>query len=64
MKMWYEVKHKGKTKKFENERDSFKFAGALEVFGYDVEVLVVTVTLYTTITTTLYKTAKNKKSSI
>ena len=58
MKQWYEVKHRGRTKKFDNVQDAFKFAGALEVVGYDVEVLVVTVTLYTTITTTLYQTEK------
>lgn len=58
MKQWYEVNYRGMIKKFDNVQDAFKFAGALEVVGHDVEVLVVTVTLYTTITTTLYKTAK------
>ncbi len=62
MKMWYEVKHRGKVKKFTNERDAFKFAGALEVLGYEVAVVLVTITLYTDIYTTLYKTERKQKA--
>ena len=59
MKQWYEVKHRGRTKKFDNAQEAFKLAGALESVGYEVEVVLITLSIYTTTTTILYQTPKN-----
>ena len=54
----FEVKHAGKSRKFDSFEEAIKFGIALEKLGYAVQVNVITYSLYTTITTQLYESGR------
>lgn len=54
----FEVKHHGKSRRFESFEEAIKFAISLEKLGYKVQVNVITYSLYTTITTQLYESGR------
>ena len=60
----YEIKHLGRTKSFDNFEEAVKHGSSLEKLGYNVILNMVTHSLYSTITTKIYETSKNIKSSI
>lgn len=54
----YEIKHCGKSKIFDKLEDALNHGVALEKLGYNVILNMVTHSLYTTISTTIYQTSK------
>ena len=56
MKTIYEVKHCGRSKKFERLEDATKHGKALEDLGYKVTLNMITISLYNTITILIYRT--------
>ena len=59
MKTYYEVKHCGKTRRFDNEEKAMSFGLALEKLGYSVKIYLVTVSLYAELKVIIYQTNKN-----
>ena len=56
MKIQYEIKHCGKSKKFDNLEEAVKFGSALEKIGYKITLNKIINTVYTTLIETLYIT--------
>ena len=54
----YEIRQSGRSKSFDKLEDAIKHGSALEKLGYIVTLNMVTYSLYSTISTTIYKTSK------
>ena len=55
MKTYYEIKHCGRTKRFDRLDEAAKHGDALSKLGYKVTLNMVTVSAYSTIVTQIYK---------
>ena len=55
----YEIKHSGRSKSFDSLEEACKHGVALEKLGYIVTLNMVTYSLYSTISTTIYQTNKS-----
>lgn len=55
MKNYYEVIHRGITKKFENEEEAMHHSKTLEKLGYAVLVKYISLSVYCEIKTIIYK---------
>lgn len=56
----YEVKHCGRSKKFDTEEKAMQFGIALEKLGYSVKVYMLTISLYSELKVQIYQTNKIK----
>ena len=55
MSTYYEIKHCGRSKKFEKLDEAARHGDALRKLGYHVTLNMVTVSAFSTITTQIYK---------
>lgn len=55
----YEIKYSGRSKRFDSLEEACKHGVALEKLGYIVTLNMVTYSLYSTISTTIYQTNKS-----
>ena len=55
----YEIKHSGRSKSFDSLEEACNHGIALEKLGYKVTLNMVTYSLYSTISITIYQTNKS-----
>ena len=55
MKTYYEIRHCGRSKRFDNLETAARHGDALSKLGYHVTLNMVTVSAFSTITTQIYK---------